>query len=89
MLQGSAVQVGTSATPLAVAQGMTNRWVVVQNLGPNDIWVGPANVTALTGLKVAPTDVAFFDRFDGALHAVASTAAQVSPADTRVLLDTD
>lgn len=38
MLAHSAAQVGTSATLIAAAQSTMNRWVAVQNLGPNDPW---------------------------------------------------
>jgi hypothetical protein len=68
-----AVQVNTTTTPLVAADADQWRFVLVSNLGPNTIFLGDPGQAATTAGGLA-------------IHAIAATAAQVSPADTRVLV---
>lgn len=85
------VAVGTSATQLlaanaAVAQRVA---VVIQNLGPNAIAVGVDNtVTVANGVQVPSNGVLTLTAgINGTVFAIAATAAQVSPADTRIFVE--
>lgn len=62
--------------------------VTIQNLGPNPIYIGSAGVDDTTGYKVL-TNASFTleEGTSGPLWAIATTAAQVSPNDTRVLIE--
>ena len=88
----TAVQVATaSATQLltsATNSGGPRGAVSIANLGPNAIFVGTTSaVTTVTGFPIAATTgtltLTGVDLSDG-LWAIAATALQVSPADTRV-----
>jgi hypothetical protein len=86
------VAVGTSATQILAANtNVAQRSaVVIQNLGPNAITIGVDNtVTTANGITVATNGVITLTAgINGTLFAVAATAAQVSPADTRILVET-
>jgi hypothetical protein len=73
--------------PFASVPGGGKR-VSVYNNGPNAIYIGPAGVTSTTGFRIAPqTYFTFSDRIvNGPIFAYCD-ALQVSPADTRVLVE--
>lgn len=85
------VAVGTSATQILAANtNVAERSaVVIQNLGPNAIAVGVDNtVTTGNGVQVPSNGVLTLTAgINGTLFAIAATAAQVSPADTRILVE--
>lgn len=84
----AAVQVATTSTTLLTADPDNWRTVVVQNLGPNAIYVETAGAAATTtGVQVAATSgvVTLPIAPNATVTAIAATALQVSPADTRVL----
>ena len=64
--------------------------VTIQNLGPNAIAVDTTNaVTTATGVQIPANGVLTLTAgINGTLFARALTADQVSPADTRVLVQT-
>lgn len=87
-----AVQVQTTATQLLAANtsAQLRTRVLIENLGPNAIYVGYDNtVTTATGEQVAATSgvLELRGNINGTLFAVAATANQVSPADTRVIAE--
>ena len=85
----SAVQVSNSAATTIFTPKNYSARVTIQNLGPNAIYVGSSAVTTATGLSV-PANGSFSlssDWSDGPLYAIAATAAQSSPADTRVFVE--
>jgi hypothetical protein len=86
----SAVAVATGAATLLCAANGRRSSLLIQNLGPNAIKLGPSTVTALTGYSLAAGATIAFSR-EGedstageAFYAIADTANQVAPADTRV-----
>jgi hypothetical protein len=85
-----AVQVNTTTTPLVAADADQWRFVLVSNLGPNTIFLGDPGQAATTagGLAIPSNSSVGPIRLPPnlALNAIAATAAQVSPADTRVLV---
>lgn len=85
----AAVQVlASGSTALVAADPDQHRKVKIANLGPNPIWVeiGAAAVVA-TSYKITNGTSDTFDVPQAvAVNAIASTADQVSPADTRVLV---
>lgn len=84
----AAVNVGLTAANLLAADPDQHRSVIVQNLGPNAIYleIGAAAAVA-TGFKVlaAATSPMIPLHAGNALSAIAETAAQTSPANTRVI----
>jgi hypothetical protein len=83
------VAVQTSATQLlAATSGEPRIAVVIQNLGPNAIAVGVDNtVTTGNGVQVPTNGVLTLTAgINGTLFAIALTANQVSPADTRIFV---
>jgi len=86
------VAVATAATQILAANtNVAERSaVVIQNLGPNAIAVGVDNtVTTANGVQIPSNGVLTLTAgINGTLFAVAATANQVSPADTRVLVET-
>lgn len=91
----SAIQVQTTQTllfdPPGQALNPENPWrVKVTNLGPNAIYIGQAGVTTATGYPVPASGKDEFMVYDDApLYAIAATANQVSPADTRTSISKD
>lgn len=86
----AAVQVLASAnTTIYTPSGDLER-VSVFNNGPNTIWVNTAQAASgdlrNTGFPIPAGSNGSFDPMRGALVARASTADQVSPADTRVVV---
>lgn len=86
----AAVQVQTTSTALLAADPDQYRVAFVSNLGPNAIYleVGATPTTA-TGLAVAATTGQVGPISvppNVALNAIAATANQSSPADTRVMV---
>lgn len=84
----SAAQVNTTAGSIVAENvGGGRRTVFVANLGPNAIYLGMSNaVTTATGYPVAATSgtaTVVLEPGDR-LFAIAATALQVSPADTRI-----
>lgn len=92
-LTAIAVAVGTSATQLyGTAIPANAKRLTIVNGGPNAIHIGPTNaVTTANGFRI-PAGSTFplqaGVHLNGAIWAIAETAAQVSPADTRVLVET-
>lgn len=86
------VAVAATATQLLAANtNVTPRnAVVIQNLGPNPISVDTtAAVTTGSGITIATNGVLTLTAgINGTLYAIAATAAQVSPADTRLMVET-
>lgn len=93
-----AVQVATAAPTLLAPNNPNRRILEVANLGPNAIFVGPSDVTTATGYPVSKVDAngvagtlppLYYSVGDQsvteALYAIAATALQTTPADTRVL----
>lgn len=82
----AAVDVLASASTTVVAASSNWRSGLVQNRGPNSIWFstdGPAAVA--TGAEILPGQSVGFMLAPGeAFAAIASTADQVAPANTRV-----
>jgi hypothetical protein len=85
------VAVQTSATQLLAANAAAEQRlaVVIQNLGPNAIAIGTDNtVTTSNGVQVPTNGVLTLTAaINGTLFAIALTANQSSPADTRVLVE--
>ena len=77
--------VGGVATPLSGRITITNR-------GPNIIHVGPTGVTAANGFPIAASggtkELLAGANPNSAIFAIAETAIQVTPLDTRVLVET-
>jgi hypothetical protein len=65
--------------------GVHVRERLIQNLGPNPIYLGGSAVTTATGLEVPSGGGVVSVPGNFTLYGIASTADQVSPADTRVL----
>lgn len=87
----TAFQVTASATSMlaAVASGSLNRKsILIYNKGPNDISIGPDNtVTMANGFLIPAGAAATIDKAPtDALFAICSVL-QVSPADTRILVE--
>lgn len=88
-----AVAVTTAAAILvvpangALASANDIAGVLIQNRGPNSIWVGnDINVSATTGIEVASGQSLRYTRTPpGGVYARAGTADQASPLDTRWL----
>jgi len=84
-----AAQVTTGGGELIAADPDQHREAVIQNLGPNAIYlaVGAAAAVA-TGLRVAASTGERVLRVPAglAVNAIAETANQSSPADTRYLI---
>jgi len=71
---------------LAANSGRQRKGVVIINNGPNPITLGVDNtVTTGNGFLVPAASTVRLNIGDGLIQAIAATAAQVSPADTRVL----
>lgn len=71
---------------IAANAGRQRKRVIVFNNGPNAITLGVDNtVTTGNGFLVPAAASLAFNPGDVAVQAIAATAAQVSPADTRVL----
>jgi len=86
-----AVAVNTTATqlfPFAAASGGAKR-ISVTNAGPNPIHIGAAGVTTSNGFKIAAGGSFSLSPgiINGPIFAIAETALQVSPADTRVMVE--
>lgn len=82
----SASQVDVTEAVLLASPLAGRRRLTVQNLGPNPIFIGTTAVTTATGIRVSPGSTMSLDLGENVpLHAIAATALQVSPADTRVL----
>jgi hypothetical protein len=84
----AAVQVQTTSTTLLAADPDQWRTVVVQNLGPNAIFLETTGAaTAAGGLQVAATTglVTLTITPNTTVAAIAATANQTTPADTRLL----
>lgn len=80
-----AVTNGAGGTAL-VAAGAQH--VLIMNNGPNAITLGVDNtVTTGNGFLVPAGATLRFNPDGGAVQAIAATAAQVSPADTRILVE--
>lgn len=79
---------GTKIFPWAGISSTGHLRVTVYNNGPNAIYVGPSGVTTATGMRIAPqTQLVFYDRMvNTSLYAICDTL-QVTPADTRVLVE--
>jgi len=76
------VAVTTTAAQLVAAGG--GKGVFIMNNGPNAITLGvDATVTTGNGFIVAAGTTQKFYPGDAAIFAIAATANQVSPADTR------
>lgn len=58
--------------------------VMVANLGPQTIYVFPGVPTTANGFPIPTGQDRTFRVWEGQLKAIAATAAQTSPADTRV-----
>jgi hypothetical protein len=73
--------------PFGAVPGGPKR-ISVYNNGPNAIYVGPAGITSSTGFRVAPqTSFTFSERtVNGPIFAYCDSL-QVSPADTRILVE--
>jgi hypothetical protein len=81
------VEVQTTATQL-VAGDHRRSVLAIANTGPNAIYIGNEDVTTDTGFPIAATTGVFSaDQHSvmETLYAIAATANQASPADTRVL----
>jgi hypothetical protein len=84
MSDNGAVQVNTTAAKVTLPA--QTRRVTIQNLGPNAIYLAAtaAKCTTALGLQVpATTGIVTIDIANDELYAIAATALQVSPADTR------
>lgn len=82
----AAVAVLASASTVVVAASDQWRSGLMQNRGPNSIWFSTDGAAAVaTGVEVASgASVGFVLGPGEALRAIASTADQVTPLDTRV-----
>lgn len=83
-----AVAVGTGATLLFDSGTNVGTWVI-QNLGPNPITITDSAGTVNSVVVDATGGIVALDRVNGKLYAKCPAGAQVSPADTRILGDTD
>lgn len=82
----------TNASPVLIASaGYHRKSLSVVNGGPNPIYLGPSDVATTTGFTVAAgATVHLADFFiPEGLYAIAGTADQTSPANTRVLQSFD
>ena len=82
------VNVLTATPTLLVAAGANANRVVIQNAGPNSIFVGGSTVATTTGFAI-PTGTTNYvvQGKNTAVYAIAGTADQASPANTSVLLE--
>lgn len=86
-----AVAVNVSAGlvfPFGSATGVGRRCSITNN-GPNAIYVGSSAVTVLNGFRIAAGGTFTFSEkiINGPIYAIADTALQVSPADTRIMVE--
>lgn len=82
----SAVNVQTTGSLLN--DGLTDRRALfVQNLGPNPIYIGDASVATTTGIEVPANGgtVTLPIQVGTAIYAIAATANQTSPLNTRIM----
>ncbi|HKY59413.1 MAG TPA: hypothetical protein VJP59_00230 [Gemmatimonadota bacterium] len=84
-LASRAVAVQTTATLLLSASRHRSS-VLIANAGPNAIYIGASGVTTATGFPIAAGASRDFPNstIPEDLYAIAATANQSSPADTRV-----
>jgi hypothetical protein len=85
----SRVAVQTTATSLYTATAGARR-IVIANLGPNAIFIGPTSgVTTTNGYPIAATTGTLELRINtnGAVFAISATANQANPADTGLLVE--
>jgi hypothetical protein len=85
----AAVQVTTAGVALLAAKAEEERDVIIQNLGPNAIFIEiGAAATLIGGLQIAATTGQLATRVpaNAAVNAIAATANQASPADTRIVI---
>lgn len=90
-IQTSAVDVLASGATQLVAANAKRTLLMIDNTGPNTIYLGTSSVTTSTGMPVRTNGSAAFSN-DGkdascteAWFAIAATADQAGTADTRVL----
>lgn len=85
-LEATAVAVSNVTPTLLVAATRHRQSIIVANAGPNAIYLGPSNVTTATGFPIAAGASRDFPNtaIPENLYAIAATAAQTTPADTRV-----
>ena len=76
----AAKTVGAAETALTAAGKFRHR-ATIQNLGPGNLFVGPAGVTAATGLKLVPGATFDDEHSQDAWHGVADQAG----TDVRIL----
>lgn len=71
-----------------VDRSMGRGSVLIANRGPNAIYIAPTSATATTadGFPIPAGDSVELDESNGEIWAIADTAAQVAPANTRVLV---
>jgi hypothetical protein len=81
----SAVVVQTTPTKL-VDQSMGRGSLLISNRGPNAIYLGGTDVTTATGFPIPAGESIEMDETNGAVYAIAETANQATPANTRILV---
>lgn len=82
----SAVQVSNATPTLLFAANPGRKGFLISNRGPNAIYIGGSGVTTATGTAIpAGGTHENSNGYTGSLYAIADTAAQVSPLDTRIL----
>ncbi len=80
----AAVQVDTTAADLVPASDVAQRKILIQNLGPNSIFLDIGAVaTATTGIVIAASGANTFTVAPGKAISAITTVLQVSPSDTR------
>jgi hypothetical protein len=90
-ITATAVNVLNSAPTLLTSAGYHRKSLSIINGGPNAIYLGPSDVATTTGFTIAAGATAHLADFfiPEGLYAIAGTADQTSPANTRVLQSFD
>lgn len=83
----AAYQATTSATNLLAGDNAYREDVLIENLGPSQIWFDlGTDAAAATGIRVLPGECKWFRRAPGVrVSVICPGGLQVSPNDTRVV----
>jgi hypothetical protein len=75
----------TNLTPPGCTTGTNWRTWIIQNLGPQPIYIGGPTVTTANGQQLGPGETWSSPSVIAGLHAI-TTTLQTAPADTRIIV---